>query len=127
MILFGLKFEKELSISSILECAKSGRIPKKGLLNPRCIYKFHGLGCKVIFHDCIVDFDFSPGGVATGFDEFRLRAFLHSIKDKGIFEDLAQKSDLRDDFQALIRQNLIFQPGFGSTSHLFFYPASPSL
>ncbi|MEL7124348.1 MAG: hypothetical protein AAFO07_33240, partial [Bacteroidota bacterium] len=120
--LFAKKYEKTIFLESILYAYKMRLIEKTGTLpsEPEAKYFFHGVGCRVEFINCIIDFDFGPCGLYGGFDLYRLNEYLNSLSESKEYLDLkAKPKELKKTFEKLILDGKIFKPGFESTEHIF--------
>ncbi len=61
-----------LGHNDLLSAWMSRKINKESQLTPWLSYKFHGVGCFLIFDCYDINFDFGPNGRCDGFDEWRI-------------------------------------------------------
>lgn len=93
---------------------KNGKI--KGLT-----YNFHGVGCYFEFEDGReINIDFGPNDRCDGFDLYRLRFFLQHLTNKNSFSLLLNEGHLKEEFEKLITENIIYNPRWEPSPHLYY-------
>lgn len=82
-------------------------------------YRYHGIGCCVMFDQVDVDFDSGPDGRIDGFDAWRLSIFAQTVRKHAAFTDCDSRRQELADLHAL-GELVSFPNQLGS--HLFFFP-----
>jgi len=93
--------------ADLLQSWLDGQVPDRGWLDQTqsISFRFHGIGCRVMFGQVCVDFDFLPGGRHDGFDTWRLFCFAETVPDFhkfGDFDKLSAELDSLHETGALI-------------------------
>lgn len=107
----------------LLEGWRLGKVPRLGKLGATQTvrYEFHGVGCRVVFGEVVVDFDFGPNGRTDGFDLWRLGLFLEDNKLTGASR--LSRDALRGAFESLERKGVISCPKWEPSPHLYYLVA----
>ena len=85
----------------------------------RISYRYHGIGCCVMFDQVVVDFDSGPDGRIDGFDAWRLSFFARTVRKHAAFSGCELLRQELADLHAL-GELISFPNQLGS--HLFFFP-----
>jgi len=94
-------------------------IPKEGLIE-NTFYRFHGSGCYFEYANLYIDIDFGPNNRCDGFDMFRLKNFLFTLKDQGKYKVLKDHSWFEQQFDQLVKANIIYNPKSEPSPHLYY-------
>jgi hypothetical protein len=132
--------ELDILIDEYLDCAKysclllkqvySGKetflrakvlklIPKEGVIE-NVFYQFHGTGCYFEYTTNHIDIDFGPNNRCDGFDLFRLKDFFSTIIDKRKYVTLMEDANFIQQFEELLKAEIIYNPKSEPSPHLFF-------
>ncbi len=115
-----VKLMKEsLGHDDILDAWMNRKVAKEGQLTSELSYKFHGVGCFLIYDNYDINFDFGPNGRFDGFDEWRLRDYISQKKYD--FPEYQNPSKLEKDFEKLKSLGVIVCPRWEPSKHLYYY------
>ena len=95
-------------------------IPKEGFIE-NVFYKFHGSGCYFEYANNHIDIDFGPNDRCDGFDLFRLKDFFSTIMDRKKYATLMEDAKFEQQFEDLVKANIIHNPKSEPSPHLYFY------
>lgn len=108
-----------LSYDDLLNAWLNRKVAKEGQLTPKLSYKFHGVGCLLIFDKYDINFDFGPNGRCNGFDEWRLNDYIsQKLAD---YPEYQNPSKLKEDFNELVAAGVIICPRWEPSKHLYYY------
>lgn len=83
-------FRETYLVTNVLEAIRHKIIPSDGVIFEGEYY-FHGIGCRVIFPNRVINYDYSPINIAGGFGLFDLFDYLKSIGEKYEHHYIEQK------------------------------------
>jgi hypothetical protein len=111
----------------ILGAHRQKIIPKTGIIG-NLKYNFHGVGCYFEFDDGTeLNIDFGPDDRCDGFDLYRLWFFMEHMKGRSAFSSLNDESKFKMEFANLIRDNIIYNPQWVPSPHLYYLSINPIL
>jgi hypothetical protein len=116
--IFMSKFYEKFQRRDVLRAWREKIIPQNGRISNEIEYELHGIGCRIYFHDRIVDFDFGPSQRIDGFDVWRLEKYLQSRNDSSLS---MTRDELQDGFNKLISMNIIEKKFLDQNCHLYFF------
>jgi hypothetical protein len=94
-------------------------IPREGTIEG-VFYKFHGSGCYFEYPNNHIDIDFGPNDRCDGFDLFKLKDFLFSIKDRNKYHSLEDEKKIENQFAVLDKNGIIYNPKTQPNPHLYY-------
>lgn len=100
-------------------------LPKEGVIE-NVFYKFHGTGCYFEYTSTHIDIDFGPNNRCDGFDIFRLKDFFSTIKDRKRYTKLIDDATFEQQFNELIKANIIYNPKSEPSPHLYYRLENPN-
>jgi hypothetical protein len=117
-------FKSKFKIDNILEgCRHYKLYPQVGQLIDEGIYRyaFHGAGLCVYFKDMMIDFDFEecPELRHDGFELWKLKQFITNQKNK--YKDYQDEQKVEDEFNELIKQEIIVKAQTKYNSSIYFF------
>ncbi len=95
-------------------------IPKEGFIE-NTFYSFHGSGCYFEYGTNHIDIDFGPDNRCDGFDLFRLKDFFSTMADKGKYSTLKDDKNFEEQFEELVKANIIYNPQSEPSPHLYYF------
>jgi len=106
-------FKKTFQTGDVLRAIREKKIPKEGRIG-YVKYYFHGIGCRAVFPDRVVNFDYTPPSICGGFSEHDL---LDYIKSRGI--EIPEEV-IKKELKKLEYAKEIFYPKISPNQYLFF-------
>jgi hypothetical protein len=101
-----------LGAKDLLAAVMAGKVARRGSVGD-LEYDFHGYGCRVMHVGGTVDFEFGTGGVAGGFDAWRIWSYAKERGEKE-FASLQEVEKQLADLEvqgAIIRRDDPISPG----------------
>ena len=106
-------FKKQYSTTDVMKSVKLKKILQEGMIDNGKYY-FHGIGCRVIYPDRTINFDYSPKGVSGGFGLYDIIDYLES---KG--ENIA-KEEIEKELNKLKESGDILYPKLPPNESLYY-------
>lgn len=109
-----------------MEWRSLNNLNKKGQLPDGTAYSLHGVGCYFEKGNFKIDIDFGPDGRHDGFDMNRL--YLFSQNYLSTYDEINQdKDEFSNVFNQLIDGQIIFNPKWLPSKHLYYLSDSNSI
>lgn len=108
-----LCFKHKYNVENTLKTVKEKKIPKEGIINGGEYY-FHGIGCRVIYKNKIINFDYSPSGDVGGVGLYDLINYLKSIGHN------FDKDFIEFELKKLVNENKLLYPSTSPNKSLYY-------
>lgn len=114
--------KQEFKAEDLLAAWLRRDIPKEGTLSDGLRFKFHGVGCFLIYEDMDVNFDFGPKGRSDGFDAWRLWEYSSQCAEQ--YPEFRSENAVKKALDDLIVEGTVVSPNWEPSRHLLYYTSS---